>query len=240
MSSTTSTRPVQVTLPGQSHTADGPHDLTGMFVMHHAFRRDLDRFRAAVVDTPVAERRTWSRLARRWDRFATVLHHHHTVEDDAIWPPLVAAAEAAGAADDLAVLEAMEAEHDQVDPALARCREAFAAMAEHPCDDHRNALDIRVTAVREALLFHLQHEECEALPLVQRTMTAQQWLDSEEAAAKGYPGRLVPFLLGWVAEDLPAPVMERITREAGPAYAVLLRLVRPWYVRSERRTFPHA
>ena len=31
----------QLTLPGQSHTAEGPHDQTGMYVMHHALRRDL-------------------------------------------------------------------------------------------------------------------------------------------------------------------------------------------------------
>jgi hypothetical protein len=240
MSSTSTTWPEQLTLPGQSHTAEGPHDLGGMYLMHHAFRRDLDRFRAAVVGTPVGEDRTWVRLARRWDRFAQVLHHHHTVEDDAIWPPLLAAADAAGAAEDRAVLEAMEAEHDEVDPALARCHEAFAAMAEHPCTDHRNALDVRVTAVREVLLVHLRHEECEALPLVQRTMTVQQWADSEAAAEKGYPVGLVPFLLGWVADGLPAPALRRLVAEAGPAYAVLLRLVRPFHEHAERRTFRYA
>jgi hemerythrin-like domain-containing protein len=237
MSRTTTAWPEQLTLPGQSHTAEGPHDLGGMYLMHHAFRRDLDRFRAAVVATPVGDPATWVRLARRWDRFAEVLHHHHTVEDDAIWPPLLVAADAAGAAEDRALLEAMEAEHDQVDPALARCHEAFAAMAEHPCDDHRNALDVRVTAVREVLLVHLRHEEREALPLVQRTTTVEQWAESEAAAQKGYPVRLVPFLLGWVTEELPEPALRRLVAQAGPAYGVLLRLVRPLWTRAERRTF---
>ena len=43
----------QICLPGQAHVADGPHDQTGMYLMHHAFRRDLDRFRDAVRRTPV-------------------------------------------------------------------------------------------------------------------------------------------------------------------------------------------
>ena len=34
-------RPRQLTLPGQAATADGPLDMTMMYVMHHAFRRDL-------------------------------------------------------------------------------------------------------------------------------------------------------------------------------------------------------
>src|SRR4029079_12710711 len=79
-------RPSQICLPGQTHVAEGPHDQTGMYVMHHAFRRDLDRFQAAVRATPVDERDTWRALAARWERFAEVLHHHHTVEDEHIWP----------------------------------------------------------------------------------------------------------------------------------------------------------
>ena len=46
-----STWPEQLNLPGQSHTADGPHDQIGMFAMHHGFRRDLDRFVAAAEYT---------------------------------------------------------------------------------------------------------------------------------------------------------------------------------------------
>ena len=85
-------RPRQICLPGQTHVAEGPHDQTGMYVMHHAFRRDLDRFQAAVRATPVDERDTWRALAARWERFAEVLHHHHTVEDEHIWPRHASAA----------------------------------------------------------------------------------------------------------------------------------------------------
>ena len=52
-----------------------------MYVMHHAFRRDLDLFSAAVRNTPAAERGTWALLGERWELFAEVLHEHHTVED---------------------------------------------------------------------------------------------------------------------------------------------------------------
>ena len=42
----------QLSLPGQSHTAEGPHDHTGMYVMHFGFRRDLTNFASAVAHTP--------------------------------------------------------------------------------------------------------------------------------------------------------------------------------------------
>src|SRR3712207_9068091 len=34
-------------LPGQRHVAEGPLDLNGMYLAHHAFRRDLGRFAVA-------------------------------------------------------------------------------------------------------------------------------------------------------------------------------------------------
>ena len=84
----------QLTLPGQAHTAEGPHDQTGMYVMHHALRRDFDRFAAAVEGTPIAEHEVWAALERRWVAMADVLHHHHSAEDDELWPLLQRHAEA--------------------------------------------------------------------------------------------------------------------------------------------------
>jgi len=229
----------QITLPGQAHAAEGPHDQTGMYVMHHAFRRDLTAFETAVRQTPVGDRATWQALRARWERFATVLHHHHEVEDRSIWPVLVAHAEESR--DDAAqqTLRAMEDEHADIDPALAAVRRGFASMVEHPCDDHRNALDVHVTAMRAALLDHLRHEETEALPYLQRVMTAAEFEASEKAAAAGYPVRLMPFLLPWVAAGLPDEVTRRLIGGAGPAYAVALRLSRPSFLRRERRAFRH-
>ena len=42
---------------------------------------------------------------------------------------LLERADAAGETDARALLEAMEAEHEQIDPALAACADGFAAMA---------------------------------------------------------------------------------------------------------------
>ena len=47
----------QIRLPGQTHVAEGPHDQTGMYLAHHAFRRDLANVESAVRHTPVGRRR---------------------------------------------------------------------------------------------------------------------------------------------------------------------------------------
>jgi hypothetical protein len=113
-------------------------------------------------------------------------------------------------------------------------------MVSHPCEDHRNALDVRVTTLRELLLAHLEHEETGALPLAQRTMTAEEWAASEKGSEQSYPARLMPFLLAWVDDSLPPEGRERLVGSAGPVLGLLLRLVVPPYQRRERRTFRYA
>ena len=49
----------QVRLPGQAVAPPGPVDLTRTYLMHHAFRRDLADFMAAVAATPPDEPVTW-------------------------------------------------------------------------------------------------------------------------------------------------------------------------------------
>jgi hemerythrin-like domain-containing protein len=229
----------QICLPGQAHVADGPHDQTGMYLMHHAFRRDLDRFRDAVRLTPVEDHDTWRALARRWERLAEVLHHHHTVEDEHIWPLVRRRVEERDEPGGLEVLRSMAAEHELLDPALAACGQGLAAMAAAPTEDQRKALDVHVSTTRTLLLDHLRHEETEALPLLQRTLTVADFAATEAAAEKGYPARVVPFVVPWVADGVPPDVIQRTLGEAGRAYGLLLRLCRPRYARAERRAFVH-
>ena len=110
-STATSTWPVQLRLPGQSAAHEGPVDMYMMYVMHHAFRRDLTAFAAAADATPSADRETWQALARRWEVFSTALHHHHSGEDAGLWPRLLEVADDEGRAT-LEAIVALAREHD--------------------------------------------------------------------------------------------------------------------------------
>jgi hemerythrin-like domain-containing protein len=230
----------QISLPGQTHVAEGPYDQTPMYLMHHAFRRDLRRFEAAVRATPLGEVAVWNALARRWDRFAEVLHHHHQVEDEYIWPVLEQHAADDGETSATQMLHAMEAEHAQIDPALAAVESSFRAMADHPCADHRNALDVRVTAVRAALLDHLRHEETDALPYLQRVATPEEEKAMAQGAERGYPMSITPFVVPWVAEEVPDELIRPFLREAGAVFALMLRVCRGRFRRGERAAFRYA
>ena len=230
----------QLTLPRQSHTAEGPYDQTGMYVMHHALRRDFVHFLAAVENTPVEEQEVWTALAQRWDRFADILHHHHAAEDANLWPVLLKHAEQSGSPEDLQLLVDMEAEHGRIDPALRACRDAFAAMREHPCEDHRRALETQLAAASEGLVEHLAHEERQALPMLQRTLSDEENREFEKAVERAYPLKMVPFLLPWAMDEVPDEARDRMLATTPPGYGLMLRLLRPRYRRGEQRAFRYA
>ena len=231
----------QLTLPGQSHTAEGRHDHTGMYVMHFGFRRDLANLASAVANTPLGDIATWSALQVRWQLFADILHHHHAAEDDYYWPALMAAVQVRGTAEDRRLVAAMEDEHAAIDPALAACAAGFAEVLAHPCESHRTALEVRIVSFRAVLDEHLAHEEGETLPLVQQVMTAADFAASEKAIERhAYPLRMIPVVLPWVGHRLPADAAARTQVSLGPVLRLLHRLLRGGFERRERAAFRYS
>jgi hemerythrin-like domain-containing protein len=226
--------PTQLRLPGQAAAAEGPIDMHAMYVMHHAFRRDLATFAEAARSTPAADRETWRALADRWELFAHILHHHHTGEDTGVWPFLMARADAGGRR----TLEAMEAEHAEIDPLLRACAGAFGQLAAAADDEVRIDLANRLAAARESLGRHLAHEETEAIPLIQALITEAEWAQVEqEFFRQGVSVRRMASLVPWAAHGLSAADRDRVLRHTGRATVVMWRLTRRRFERRERRTF---
>ncbi|TFV73848.1 hemerythrin domain-containing protein [Blastococcus sp. CT_GayMR19] len=233
---TTTTRPATgplMDLPGQAHVAEGPLDLNGMYMAHHAFRRDLARFAVAARETPMDATEVWRALAVRWEQFSGILHHHHTTEDDVLWPQLLEIVDAAGDAEGRATLEAMEAEHDLIDPLLQACADGFAAMAQGPDAATRDRLAATTETARDTLSHHMGHEETEALPLVQRLLSAEGWERVENAAGSGKSARDLLFLVPWVADGLTPEQLEAAFRSVGQSLRVMLVLTRARHARRE-------
>ena len=208
--------------------------MTMMYLSHHAFRRDLAAFAAAVPVTPIEDRATWRALAARWEVFAGVLHHHHAGEDQWVWPFLMERAEPA----DRAVLEAMEAEHAEIDPTLEACAAGMARLAERADADARAALAVRVVAARESLGRHLAHEETEAIALMQRVMTAAEWEELDEHFKEALTLKDLPNLVPWALLGVPAAVREDLfARPGGSLHRLVWWLTRRRFDRFEARAF---
>jgi hypothetical protein len=188
-------------------TSQSSLDMTMMLAYHDALRRDLKQI---------------ARMEQRsdgWDLFETLLHVHHTAEDDALWPVVREAV--AGQADDLALLDEMEAEHAAIDPLL----DAIDAGLERGDSAPQARAEI-ATKLQE----HLSHEEDAALPLIDATVTEEQWMAFGQAGAERL-GPNMPKYLPWLLDGadadttarvltvIPPPVQEMYRNEWQPAYA---------------------
>ena len=152
----------------------GDADLTIMIAAHDAFRRDLTRLaRTAAAGRSDPARR--QPVTAGWELFKRQLHMHHTAEDEIIWPavrPRLAHSETA-----LSVLDALEAEHERIDPLLAAVDAAFAQHDASPGDDWPvgDGLADVIDVLASTLTGHLAHEERDGLPLIGVALTAAEW-----------------------------------------------------------------
>jgi hypothetical protein len=142
----------------------GDADLTIMLAAHDAFRRDLTRLARAAAAADLSDPARRQSIAAGWELFKRQLHMHHTAEDEVIWPalrPRLAHSENA-----LSVLDAMQAEHERIDPLLAAVDAAFAGE-----DRLADVIDV----LTSTLTGHLGHEERDGLPLIGVALTAAEW-----------------------------------------------------------------
>jgi hypothetical protein len=153
-------------LPGTNAArhGTGDADLTIMIAAHDAFRRDLTRLARTASAANLSEPAKRQSVAAGWELFKRELHIHHTAEDEIIWPAL--RPRLAHSPTALSVLDAMEAEHELIDPLLASVDAAFAR--------HEPAADV-IDALTSALTGHLAHEERDGLPLIGVALTAAEW-----------------------------------------------------------------
>lgn len=191
-----------------------------MLAMHTALRRELVRIRR-IVERPGDDPRAVLHAAAGWDMFKTYLHVHHAAEDVALWPAMRPALEGGT---DLALLDAMEAEHETIDPLL----DAIDTTIANP-DGETDRLAELVNRLSSALYDHLDHEEYDVLPLIDATITAQTWqaFIAEHGkrigpdASRYFPwvfDGAQPAVVTSALAQLPRPLAEAFHAEWEPAY----------------------
>ncbi len=161
-------------LPGSdaARHGTGDADLTIMLAAHGALRRDLERLARAAEFADLPDPTGRASVRAGWETFKRQLHLHHTAEDTVVWPAL---RQRLSRSDDAqSVLDAMEAEHQQIDPLLASVDDAFARVGEGRRGDARSISDV-TDALTTSLMSHLAHEERDGLPLIGVALTAAEW-----------------------------------------------------------------
>jgi iron-sulfur cluster repair protein YtfE (RIC family) len=204
-------------------------DLTLMIAFHDAFRRDLGHLAHAASRHPAEldepNRRT--AVQAGWELFKTELHIHHTAEDADLWPRI--RTHLADRPDDLDLLQAMQDEHARIDPLLAGVDGAF---ADH--DGGHQRLGDTVDALTGELHRHLRHEERDALPLMDQSLTQAEWqaFGNDQRRRIGIRGaaQLFPWLLD---EASPEQIKALLAALPPPLRVVYRRIWRPRYARHD-------
>ena len=209
-------------VPGGSRPRPaGRVDFTFMYAAHDAFSRDLRRLTAAVEAGRTAD----PAVRAGWATFRNQLHVHHTAEDRWLWPAL---RDRITRADEVSVLDAMEAEHLRIDPLLSRVDAALTAAG--PA-----GLPGNVSALAAALTSHMAHEEDRALPLVEAHLGPGGWAAFGKAAGKSQGLKGAAELFPWLLDGAPADVTRRLLGMLPPPARFLYRaLWRPGYARTPR------
>jgi iron-sulfur cluster repair protein YtfE (RIC family) len=181
-------------------------DMEVMRILHAAFRRDGARLEQAAERYGTQEMAAHEALLIGWHGMSSALHHHHTIEDTHIWPVI---RDKVGGTPDAEVLDAMEAEHSRIDPAIERVERAFADP-----DTGVDAVAESIDAFLGLLRSHLAHEERDAFPLIRRFITKAEW-DAlnrsalEEVSLSEIAG-ISPWLLDGATSDEVRTVLDEL------------------------------
>lgn len=199
----------------------GEVDFTLMYAAHDAFHRDLKYLTAAVEAGRTAD----PAVRAGWATFKNQLQVHHTAEDTSLWPPL---RQKVTRPDQVAVLDAMEAEHARIDPLLAQVDASLAAT------DHAGVAN-NAAELAETLAAHMEHEESQALPLVEAHLGPAGWAAFRTATGKIQGLRGGAEFFPWMLDGASADTSKRVLSMLPPPARLLYRAVwRPRYARTPR------
>ncbi len=196
--------------------ADAPADVGFMRALHAALRRDLSRLRDAGARLGNAS--APPTVLAGWDAFRAQLDNHHSAEDDDLWPVLRRELSDPG---DLAVVDAMMAEHRQIPPALASVDAALRAGSDAAAP---------IEQLSAVVLDHLAHEERAVLPLIEQHLTRAQWRAFLRKERARRSPRERPEFLAWILDGADRhDAAAVLTEMPPPARLVYRRLLRPRY-----------
>ncbi|WP_328996236.1 hemerythrin domain-containing protein [Kribbella sp. NBC_01245] len=191
--------------------------------IHGAFRRDLDRFVAALAAFPAGDKKRAEQLGLAWDNFDDQLMHHHTSEHAIAWPALEAMGVSRG------LITEMDAEHDTMATALGTTRSAMSALRASASAEDAVAAHSAMLELRRVTVVHLDHEEDE----IESVYLANEGTDEMKAMGRKFSkvspargGRFFAWVLDGatpaetaaVTGTIPGPVLLIINGIFGASY----------------------
>jgi hemerythrin-like domain-containing protein len=166
-----------------------------MVVVHRVFRREFDALPALVRAVPPGDVDRAGVVLGHLRELAGSLHHHHTAEDELVWPLLLERVDL-----DRPLVLRMEEQHERVADLLEHADAQAGAFAADASPATGETLAATLTQLTAALEEHLDDEEREVLPLVERHLTVAEWDAVGERARASLPKDRLLIQLGAILE----------------------------------------
>lgn len=210
-----------------------PADLSRYRGAHAAMRRSNDLLVAGLTDRP--DRRRAAALARWFSGYAGELRAHHEVEDDTIFPSLAAR---------VAAYEpfhsTISADHHRVDELLVQIAGGLERLASPVVHAHADAWSSAfggAAELRDLLAGHLDLEDADVLPLIERHFSYEEYAVIDEEALRRLSLSQLRFTVPWFVAMLPADEAATLLAEAPLPMRILWRVCRRSYARLTRAAF---
>jgi len=176
-------------------TADRPwvHE---MVVIHRVFRREFTLLPHLVREVADGDTDRAAPIAEALRLVLDGLHHHHSGEDDILWPALLERA-----APSTGLVETMQAQHGVVGGYAEQAVPLLGAWERTASSSTGTELADVLDRFAAALFEHLDLEEREILPLVERHVTVAEWNSLGEHGIEEMDKKMLPILFGAILED---------------------------------------
>jgi len=183
--------------------------------IHGAFRRDLDRFIAALRTFPVGNRVRAGQLGLAWENFDDQLKHHHEGEHTIAWPAL----QSLGVSRE--ILTTMDAEHDKMGQALTQARAAMSSLVRSASEEDAKRALGAFESLKTVTIQHLDHEESELEQFYLSKRQTPEMKAMGKAFGKVSPARGGRFF-AWVLDGASPAERATVTGEVpGPVIAII-------------------
>jgi hemerythrin-like domain-containing protein len=172
-------------------------DSRDMIVVHDAFRREFNAIPGLVSKVPEGDGAQVAIVADHVVWMVTFLHAHHEGEDLLVWPKLLER----GTAETNPLIHTMEAQHDGLYQALKNLEAKAVDWRKTSAVQERDALAGAATDLLLPIAEHLDLEEREVLPLIDKYLTEKEWKEIGGSGMKKMSFGQVKVAFGMILND---------------------------------------
>ncbi|MFI7612602.1 hemerythrin domain-containing protein [Nonomuraea terrae] len=204
-----------------------------MIMVHGAFRREFGPLAELARGVADGDRERVELVAGHIELISYMLHHHHQAEDTAIWPRLLERCPEEIAPS----VHLMEEQHERLAETITELEAAVAAWRGTGEAAGGTAVAETLDRMVPAVLEHLDAEEQQVLPLIEKHITAAEWYEMTAKIVESTPQDKTLVILGMmIYGGSPQTVQEAVgtlppdqrdfIKEAAPkAYAAYVEQV---------------